>query len=61
MRRSIQRYKNAVPPEISGTRKNSKGELGDLLFSVINLCRYLSVDPALALHRTNKKFLKRFS
>ena len=38
-----------------------EGELGDLLFSVINLCRYVSVDPALALHRTNKKFLKRFS
>lgn len=36
-------------------------ELGDLLFSVINLCRFLSVDPALALHRTNKKFVERFS
>jgi tetrapyrrole methylase family protein/MazG family protein len=35
-------------------------ELGDLLFSVINLCRYLKVEPSLALRRTNSKFVKRF-
>ncbi|MDR2543643.1 MAG: nucleoside triphosphate pyrophosphohydrolase [Treponema sp.] len=35
-------------------------ELGDLLFSVINLCRFLKVDPSVALHQTNIKFVKRF-
>ncbi|MDR2072283.1 MAG: nucleoside triphosphate pyrophosphohydrolase [Spirochaetaceae bacterium] len=35
-------------------------ELGDLLFSVINLCRFFAVDPALALGRTNGKFIRRF-
>ena len=35
-------------------------ELGDLLFSVINLCRYLKVDPSAALNRTNNKFIDRF-
>jgi tetrapyrrole methylase family protein/MazG family protein len=35
-------------------------ELGDLLFSVINLCRFLKVDPSVALHRTNSKFIRRF-
>ena len=35
-------------------------ELGDLLFSVINLCRFLKVDPSVALRRTNSKFVKRF-
>lgn len=35
-------------------------ELGDLLFSVINISRYLDVDPAMALHRTNAKFTRRF-
>ena len=35
-------------------------ELGDLLFSVVNLCRYLKVEPSIALHRTNSKFINRF-
>ena len=35
-------------------------ELGDLLFSVINLCRFLKVEPSVALRRTNGKFVDRF-
>jgi len=35
-------------------------ELGDLLFSVINLCRFLKTEPSVALRRTNGKFVKRF-
>jgi len=35
-------------------------ELGDLLFSVVNLCRYLKVEPSVALRRTNSKFIERF-
>jgi tetrapyrrole methylase family protein/MazG family protein len=35
-------------------------ELGDLLFSVINLCRFLKVEPSVALRRTNVKFVNRF-
>lgn len=35
-------------------------ELGDLLFSLINLSRFLHVDPTVALHRTNVKFTRRF-
>jgi ATP diphosphatase len=34
--------------------------VGDLLFSVVNLARLLKVDPALALHGTNRKFDRRF-
>jgi uncharacterized protein YabN with tetrapyrrole methylase and pyrophosphatase domain len=37
-----------------------EAELGDILFSVVNLARLLRVDPALALHRTNMKFERRF-
>jgi len=36
-------------------------EIGDLLFTVVNMARYLEVDPELALRRTNRKFRRRFA
>ena len=36
-------------------------EIGDLLFSVINVSRFLSHDPEGALNRTTSKFIKRFT
>ncbi|MFC7394736.1 nucleoside triphosphate pyrophosphohydrolase [Scopulibacillus cellulosilyticus] len=36
-------------------------EIGDLLFSVINVARWKGINPFLALERTNRKFLKRFT
>ena len=44
-----------------GSDKKIEGEVGDLLFSVVNLARHLSVDPEAALRRTNRKFRDRFS
>ncbi|MDR0315523.1 MAG: nucleoside triphosphate pyrophosphohydrolase [Treponema sp.] len=41
-------------------RENLEKELGDLLFSAVNLCRYLKVEPSVALRRTNSKFVERF-
>ena len=36
------------------------GELGDLLFAVINVSRFLKVNPELALNKTTEKFIRRF-
>ena len=35
-------------------------EVGDLLFTVVNLARHVKVDPSLALEKTNRKFMERF-
>jgi len=42
------------------TREAIAGEIGDLLFSLVNICRYLQIDPEGSLRRTNSKFEKRF-
>jgi len=46
-----------VSPELQGRLED---EVGDLLFTVVNLARYLEVDPESALRHTNRKFRKRF-
>lgn len=35
-------------------------EVGDLLFSLVNYSRFIGINPANALRRTNEKFIKRF-
>ena len=37
-----------------------EGELGDLLFVLVNLARFVKVDPEQALRKTNAKFRERF-
>src|SRR5690625_2270824 len=36
-------------------------ELGDIIFSLVNLARHYKVNPELALNQTNKKFVTRFN
>jgi nucleoside triphosphate diphosphatase len=41
-------------------RSRLEDEVGDLLFVLVNVARYLSLDPESALRKTNRKFRRRF-
>jgi tetrapyrrole methylase family protein/MazG family protein len=49
-----------VNAESGAGRRELEAELGDLLFSAVNLCRFLKVDPSVALNAANAKFTHRF-
>ena len=44
----------------SASQSQIEGEIGDLFFVLVNLARFLKVDPEQALRKTNAKFRKRF-
>jgi MazG family protein len=44
----------------SASPSELEDEIGDLLFVLVNLARFVKVDPEQALRRTNAKFRKRF-
>ena len=44
----------------SGDRRKIREEIGDLLFVLVNLARFLRIDPEEALRRTIEKFISRF-
>jgi MazG family protein len=49
--------KPQVAPEL---RARLEDEVGDLFFVLVNIARYLSLDPESALRKTNRKFKRRF-
>ena len=49
----LREFENAPPEE-------QEGELGDLLFVLVNIARFAKVDPEQALRKTNTKFRQRF-
>jgi uncharacterized protein YabN with tetrapyrrole methylase and pyrophosphatase domain len=46
-----------IPEEL---RARMEEEVGDLFFVLVNIARYLSLDPESALKKTNRKFKRRF-
>ena len=46
--------------EVLGDRVEAEHELGDLLFSAVNLARHLHIDPEVALRRAAGRFGERF-
>jgi tetrapyrrole methylase family protein/MazG family protein len=50
----LQELKEATTPE------EKQSEAGDVLFAVVNLLRWLEINPEMALRETNTRFRKRF-
>jgi XTP/dITP diphosphohydrolase len=46
--------------EVPMDADRAEGEFGDLLFSLVNYARFISINPETALERTNRKFIRRF-
>ena len=44
----------------SGTHEEVEGELGDLLFGLVNYSRFIGVNPEIALRGTIERFIARF-
>jgi nucleoside triphosphate diphosphatase len=49
--------KPQVPPDL---RERLEDEVGDLFFVLVNIARYLSLDPESSLRKANRKFKRRF-
>ena len=45
----------------SGDRRHAQEELGDVLFTLVNVARWCALDPEEGLAGTNRRFLDRFS
>jgi MazG family protein len=45
----------------AGSQEGLQDEIGDLLFVIVNIARFLKVDPEQALRGTNSKFRRRFA
>lgn len=61
MEKLSEEQKELVEALSSGDKAQIEEELGDLLFSAVNLARFTGVDPEIALHKSCEKFISRFN
>jgi MazG family protein len=52
--------RKALSQGAPGSQEELQDEIGDLLFVIVNVARFLKVDPEQALRGTNSKFRRRF-
>lgn len=52
------RNNSRIPEEL---RERIEDEVGDLFFVLVNIARYLTIDPESALRKSNRKFRRRFN
>jgi len=57
----IEEYRELTDELEAKSAERAESELGDLLFSIINVARLYKIQPDNALEKTNKKFISRFN
>ena len=45
--------------KLASTEEHKKDEIGDVLFALLNVCRYLDTDPEIQLNKSTKRFIDR--
>ena len=60
LKKIVEEYKELLDEHKQGNIKYIKEELGDLLFSIVNLARFLDINPEESLNLTTEKFINRF-
>ena len=45
----------------NGNEQSIQNEMGDLLFSLVNVCRFMDIEPEITLQETSDRFTRRFS
>ncbi|PKN53098.1 MAG: nucleoside triphosphate pyrophosphohydrolase [Deltaproteobacteria bacterium HGW-Deltaproteobacteria-13] len=58
LKEELQEFDEAVK---NNNNNKIEEELGDILFTIVNVSRFLSIDAETALSKTTEKFLQRFS
>ncbi len=53
----LEEFQRAIARE---PQANQQAELGDLLFTLVNIARWYGLDASAALHGTNQRFIQRF-
>ena len=57
----VAKVREELEEVLNAPEEEREGELGDLLFAVVNLARWYKVDPENALRQTNRRFRQRFT
>ena len=61
MQKIMEEYEELKKAYEEGDNRAIREELGDLLFSVANVSRFLGIDPEESLNESTEKFIERFA